>query len=177
MSIKKIIDGIEEAAGVESKIRLQIGNSENKSLGFSVLDKRYSDVVSTEYNHDIQRLPYPLKNNTCELILINQCIGHIKPWNIINLINECWRLLINNGVLLIITPYGNNDKFTQEPENVLTWNQNTYLFFCPKAAPNDKGEIIDSPFFNDKLKPWEVVKNLFNPHWDVTLEMRKINGA
>lgn len=146
------------------KIMLDLGCGENKNPGYTGMDKRPLDGV--DIVHDIENIPYPLGDDSCAVIVMSHVIEHIKPWLTLDVINECWRLLEPDGLLLISTPYGGSFRYFQDPTHCNPWNEATPTYFDP-----------EQPLYQVyKPKPWHIEKLYWSVQGDIELVMRKING-
>lgn len=150
-------------------ILLDIGCGGNKQERFVGMDKRA--LPGVDIIHDLEVFPYPLKDESCLTIVGSHIIEHIKPWLMLDLMNELWRLLIPDGQLALAHPYGVNTLFVQDPthcffpdtevlaqsgfkniqdinigENVLTLNPKTmkteFSKCCEKIDESYDGEML-----------------------------------
>lgn len=69
------------------------------------------DVVPIHNNivHDCTE-PFPLENNSVERILTEDMLEHFTTDEIINILNECYRILKPDGIMIIGVPDYNNPK-------------------------------------------------------------------
>lgn len=96
--------------------------------------------------HDIEVIPWPIEPGSFDIIIAWHVIEHIKPWLIINVMDECWRVLRQGGTIEIAMPTPNSFGFYMDPTHVHTWNEMTPTYFDPD-------------FLHYKLyqpKPWKV---------------------
>ena len=147
-------------------IRLDIGCGANKQKGFIGMDKR--KLPGVDLVHDLEKFPYPLPNTVCQIIVASHIVEHIKPWLMIDFMNELWRISKVGGQLAIAMPYGVSHGFVQDPTHCNACNETTFQYFCP-AYPLYQ---IYQP------KPWAMVKGF--PTWqangNMEVLMEKING-
>ena len=148
---------------LKGKLCLDIGCGENCQPGFVGVDKR--GVPGVEVVHDVEVLPWPIESNTVSVILCSHLIEHIKPWLQVDFMDECWRVLEDNGVLMISTPYGGSFRYHQDPTHCCSWNEATPEYF-----------IKDTPLYQVyKPRPWKKEKLYWNIQGDIELALRKIN--
>ena len=84
-------------------IMLDIGCGGNKQEGYVGMDRRPLDNV--DIVHDAEVFPYPLKTESVAVIVMSHFFEHVKPWNTLDVMNECWRLLRKDGLLLMAMPF------------------------------------------------------------------------
>ena len=141
-------------------IRLDIGCGGNKNKGFVGLDRRPLDHV--DIVHDLEVFPYPLEDESCLTIVGSHIVEHIKPWLMIDFMNELWRIMKPEGQLAFAHPYGVNSLFVQDPTHCNPCSQTTWLYFDPKH-----------PLWNIyRPKPWTIEKGF--PVWQATGNMEVV---
>lgn len=110
------------------------------------MDKR--ELPGVDLVHDMEVMPWPLKDERFSVIVAWHVFEHLKPWLIVDVMNECWRVLKVGGWLHIGMPTPEGWGLSMEPTHVRTWNEVTPRFFDPD-------------FDNWKTyqpKPWKVMK-------------------
>lgn len=145
---------IEKLIKEKGGILLDLGCGENKQRGFLGIDKRSLPGVDLVWNLEV--FPYPLPDNCCLSIIGSHIVEHIKPWLMIDFMNELWRIMKPGGQLALVHPYGVNSLFVQDPTHCNACNEATWQYFDPEY-PLHK---IYSPF------PWEIQKGF--PVWNVS---------
>lgn len=127
------------------------------------MDKR--DVPGVDIVHDVEALPWPLKKESCAIVMMSHLIEHIKPWLTIDVINECWRVLEPEGLLMVATPYATSFGYFQDPTHCNPWNEATPTYF-----------IKDQPLYNIyKPKPWKGEKLEWAYGANLEFVLRKIS--
>lgn len=135
-------------------IQLDIGCGESKQKGFVGLDKR--DLPGVDIVHDLENFPYPLEDESCLLIVGSHIVEHIKPWLMVDFMNELWRLLKPEGQLALSTPYAGSPGYWQDPTHCNGCNEATWQYFDER-----------SPLYQIyKPKPWHILMGF--PVWQVT---------
>lgn len=142
---------------MKAGILLDIGCGANKQRGFTGMDKRQLEGV--DIVHDLEVFPYPLENESCLTIIGSHIVEHIKPWLMIDFMNELWRIMKIEGKLALSLPYGWSFGYIQDPSHCNPCNEATWQYFDPKY-PLYK---IYGP------KPWEIEKGF--PSYQVTGNM------
>ena len=136
-----------------SGILLDIGCGENKNKGFVGMDRR--DIEGVDIVHDLEVFPYPLKDESCLTIVGSHIVEHIKPWLMIDFMNELWRIMKPEGQLAFAHPYGWSFGFIQDPTHCNPCNEATWQYFDPRHG-----------LWNIyKPKPWHIEKGF--PMWQV----------
>ncbi len=148
---------------IKQKIMLDVGCSTNKQHGFIGMDKRKVEGVDIE--HDAETIPWPLENGSCAVVMMSHLIEHIKPWCQIEVMNEVWRVLEPEGVLMISTPYGRSYRYFQDPTHCTPWVEATPEYFDPQF-----------PLYQVyQPKPWTIEKRYWDLRGDIELVLRKID--
>jgi len=134
-------------------ICLDIGAGEIKRKNFVRLDKR--KLPGIDIVHDLESIPYPLPDECCLTIVGSHIIEHIKPWLMIDVMNELWRIMKVGGDLALSTPYAGSYGYWQDPTHCNGCNEATWQYFDPNY-----------PLYQIyKPKPWKIVKGF--PVWQV----------
>ena len=132
-------------------ICLDIGAGEIKRPNFIGLDKR--DLPGVDIVHDLEVFPYPLPDECCLTIVGSHIMEHIKPWLLVDVMNELWRIMKEHGRLALSMPYGTSFGYVQDPTHCAPWNQATFQYFDPSF-----------PLYQIyKPKTWSIVKGF--PCW------------
>jgi len=147
-------------------IMLDIGCGDNKQQGFVGMDKR--KLKGVDIVHDLEKFPYPLPDESCLTIVGSHIVEHIKPWLMIDFMNELWRIMKPNGQLALAHPYGVNDLFVQDPTHCNACSERTWQYFDPKY-----------PLYGVyKPSPWSIEAGF--PAYQISgcmeIVMRKSNG-
>ena len=152
-------------------MKLDIGCGNTKREGWVRLDKRAD--VEPDIIWDIEDVPWynvdlylsPIKPDSYEEILMSHVIEHVKPWNQITVMDECWRILIPNGLLRISTPAGGSWRWWQDPTHCCGWNEMTPNYFTP--AKEEVYKIY-------RPKPWILESMVRSNIGDFFISMRTI---
>ena len=140
-------------------ILLDIGAGESRRKGFVTMDKRPLDGI--DIVHDLEVFPYPLDDDVCLTIVGSHIVEHIKPWLMIDFMNELWRILKVDGSLALSLPYGASRGFQQDPTHCNMCNESTWLYFDPRFKLY---EVY-------KPKPWEIQSGFPQWHGDGIMEV------
>lgn len=143
-------------------IRLDLGCGDHKNPGFIGFDKR--KLKGVDIVHDLEQFPYPLADDSCRTIIATHVVEHIKPWLMIDFINELWRIMEPGGQLAIAYPYGVNLHFQKDPTHCNACNQATWTYYDPGYNLYD----------TYKPKPWFVKNNLWQETGQGEVLMEKL---
>ena len=133
-------------------ILLDIGCGDQKNEGFIGLDRRR--LPGVDIVHDLEKFPYPIPDNICLSITGSHIVEHIKPWVMIDFMDELWRIAKPGGQLALCHPYGVNEMFVQDPTHCNPCNESTWFYFDPRYYL----------YTIYKPKPWLLEKGF--PVWD-----------
>jgi hypothetical protein len=150
-----------------SGAKLDVGCGENKQPGWIGMDKRR--VKGVDIVHDVQNFPWPVPDDSCFQVLLSHLWEHIEPKYRVDLMNELWRIVQNNGQLLLSAPYCMSMGAAQDPTHYPCPNEATFTYFDP-----------DHPLYSIyKPKPWKLTRNSWNANGniEVILEPRKQTNA
>lgn len=144
-----------------TRIFLDVGCGSNKSSGAVGLDKR--DIPGVDIVHDLEVIPWPLADESCRRVLMSHIIEHLKPWLIVDILDEVWRIMEPDGQLMIATPYAGSPRFWQDPTHIHGWMEATPEYFDPGYPLYD----IYRP------KPWKIEENIWHSHGDMEVIFSK----
>ena len=142
------------------------------------MDKR--KLPGVDIVHDIEKLPYPFEDESVLTCITSHVLEHMKPWLMLDIFNEVWRIMQVGGQWIIGVPYGVSHGFVQDPTHVKPFNESTFYYFDP--YPKDLGWYDGATgSFNIlydiyKPKPWKILTSYWsmNGNMDVVLEKRSL---
>jgi hypothetical protein len=102
---------------------------------------------------------------------------HIKPWLVIDIMNELWRVMEEGGLVLISTPYAGSFRHFQDPTHCRPWNEETPTYFAKdctnaKMFANANGE--GKWYYCYRPKPWKIERLAWNQRIDLEVAFRKM---
>lgn len=147
---------------MKAKLNLDVGCGENCQPGFVGMDIR--KVKGVEIIHNAESFPWPIEDDSCSVVLMSHFIEHVKPWLQIDIMNEAWRVLEPDGLLLISTPYGGSFRWHQDPTHCASWNEATPDYFTP-------GKPLYDVY---KPKPWAIDRLFWSLRGDIEVAFKKI---
>jgi len=146
-------------------IRLDLGCGGNKQPLFVGMDKRKLDGV--DIVHDVQDIPYPIKDNECLCVLMSHLWEHIEPKYKIDVMNEIWRIMKPGGELMIAAPYALSPGAFQDPTHYPCPNEATFFYFTPTH-----------PLYGIyKPKPWKLLSNDWHSNGNIQVVLHKIGES
>lgn len=148
---------------VKAKLNIDIGCGENCTVGYVGMDKRA--LPGVDVVHDAEVFPWPFEDESVSVIIMSHFVEHVKPWLQIDLMNEAWRVLKDEGQLLISTPYGGSHRWHQDPTHCASWNETTVAYFV-KTEGGDVHEVY-------KPKLWIAEHLFWNPRGDLEVVLKK----
>lgn len=161
MSQTRLKQGLTKS--LRQKLRLDVGCGANKQHGFLGMDRRR--IPGVDIVHDAEVFPWPLAAGSCDTIMMSHLVEHIKPWLQIDLIDEAWRVLASNGLLLIATPYATSFGYIQDPTHCKPWNEATPTYFV-------KGEALYNIY---RPKPWKAERIVWDTRATLEVALRKVD--
>lgn len=146
-------------------ILLHLGCFGGKQPGFVGIGAQSDlDVV-----HELEKFPYPIKDEECLTILAPNVLQRIKPWNVITLMNEIWRIAKPKAQLAITVPYAGAYTTMSDPTSCSSWTEASFSLFDPRFPQ----------YQIHKPRPWTIENNfpIWNSNGVVEVIMRKIHEA
>jgi predicted SAM-dependent methyltransferase len=148
---------------VQKGYLLDIGCGSNKQPGFIGMDKRALDGV--DIVHDLEQFPWPLEDSSCHIVVGHHIVEHIKPWLMLQFMDELWRIMKPNGQLALSMPYGWSKGFIADPTHCNPCNEITWQYFDP-----------DYPLYKIyEPKSWKIEKGF--PQYQVTGNLEVVMRA
>jgi predicted O-methyltransferase YrrM len=148
---------------------LDLGCGNNKRPGFVGIDK--SDIEGVDIIHDLEVFPWPLESESCQTVVGNHIIEHIKPWLTIDFFNECWRVLKPDGQLVLSTPYAGSSWYWSDPTHCNGFTEKTFCYFDPVTWP----QLYDIY----RPRPWRIEPGfpVYQLNGNIEVIMTKIPDA
>lgn len=138
-------------------MNLDIGCGNKKLQGYVGMDHQTREGV--DIVHDIEVFPWPLESGAYEKANASHVMEHIKPWLLVSVMNEAWRVLEAGGEITIRTPYG--AAFDFDPTHTIRFQESSFAYFDHRSRYFE----IYRPL------PWEVVSMTRN---EIDLELKTI---
>lgn len=161
MAEVEMSDRLQEALADHKLLRLDMGCGLGRQEGFYGIDRRALETV--DLVHDLEDPPYPLPDECCQVMLASHVVEHLKPWLLVDIMNEWWRLMVPEATLMIATPYYTSPGFAQDPTHVHGWSEITPYYFDP-----------DAPLYGIyQPRPWKILKVDWVSHGNLEIVMSK----
>lgn len=104
---------------------------------------------------DLNSLPWPWEDCSFDMIVACAVLEHLRI-NLIDSVNECWRILRPHGVLHMKLPYWNSDNSYRDPTHYWRFDLRTCDLFDPDTRygseyafyPTSKWRIIQGARLN-----------------------------
>ncbi len=157
----------------------------NDCINLDIVRSDGVDVV-----HDLNKFPYPFKDNEFEEIICTSIIEHLE--NVPRVMDELYRILQPSGVIKIVVPHFTSVNAYTDPthKHLFTYFSFDHLTDGSKYGLNFRYEIIkERMIFPKKLALWnyilEDISNKFPhlyentllrmfPSLEICVEMKKI---
>lgn len=98
----------------KKSIKLDIGSGPNPKEGFEGVDQ-YGFNGKVKHVMDIRRYPWPWKTSSVEEIHCSHFLEHLNGQERCAFLNECYRVLVPDGKMTIITPHWASNRAYGDP--------------------------------------------------------------
>lgn len=106
-------------------MRLDLAAGMNKQQGFIGVD--IVPLPEIDIIHDLERYPWPFEDNSVEEIFCSHYVEHV--FDLIKFMDECYRILIPEGKVMIICPYYTSMRASQDPTHKRLISEASFLYF------------------------------------------------
>lgn len=79
---------------------------------------------------DLNKLPWPWSDNEFDMVVAYSVLEHLKL-NLIESMNEIWRILKPDGIVCLKVPYWNHPRGWQDPTHYWKFDVTTFDIFDP----------------------------------------------
>lgn len=142
-------------------ILLDVGCRDRKELNWVGIDHRMRPGV--DIVHDLEKFPYPVDSGSCITVKAAHIAEHIQPKLFFRWMDELWRMLKDNGQLVISAPYAGSPGFYSDPTHITFITENTFQHLDP-----------DYPLYlQHQPKPWKMEYAAWKPYGNIEAIMRK----
>ena len=106
--------------------------------------------------HDLNDLPWPWDDKSFDMIVARAVLEHLRI-NLIESMNECWRILRPDGIIYLKLPIWNSDNSYRDPTHYWQFSLRTCDLFDPDTEygrkysfyPVQKWKIIQAAKLNN----------------------------
>lgn len=123
----------------------------NKLVEGAINHDLYKHRSEIDVAHDLNDLPWPWKDNSFDLIVACAVLEHLRI-NLIESVNECWRILRPGGVLHMKLPYWNHANSYRDPTHYWQFDLGTCDLFDPDTKYGRKYQ------FYHQLRKWRIIR-------------------
>ena len=128
----------------------------NRILDGAVNHDRIKHRPEIDVVHDLNDLPWPWDDNSFDKIAALAVFEHLVP-DLVQVLNECWRILAPGGEIVIKVPYWNSDNSYKDPTHRWFFSLGAFDQFDPDTErgrayafyTERKWKIVKPPRFND----------------------------
>jgi len=107
--------------------------------------------------HDLNIVPWPWEDNSFDLIGASSVFEHLKI-NLVQTLDECWRILRTEGCLRLKLPYWRHDNAYADPTHRWHFSPRVLDVFIPASKlgtelgfyTERKWRFVKGPRFNDQ---------------------------
>lgn len=119
--------------------------------------------------HDLNDLPWPWADESYDRIVARAVLEHLRI-NLLDSVNECWRILRPEGTLYLKLPYWHHDNSYLDPTHYWHYSLRTCDMFDP-----DTEYGRDYTFYTERK--WRIIKparlNGAGSSLHITMQVRK----
>lgn len=103
-------------------LKIDLGGGISKPNGYQSID-----LVNGDITHDLNKYPWPLKENSVGVLRAHDALEHLK--NPIYVMNEAYRVLAHGGFFMISVPSTDGRGAFQDPTHISFWNENSFWYY------------------------------------------------
>jgi SAM-dependent methyltransferase len=147
---------------------LDLGCGENKVANSIGLDNVQLPGVDVE--HDLLDFPYPFENESIDKIYLRHVIEHFAIENINFIMNECNRILKNDGLLVITVPHVFSISAFIDP---------THRSFFTFGSGYFWDENSSKAYYKEFQMKWKLIKTVCRVNWFdwKSYQLKKLNNC
>ena len=118
---------------------------------------------------DVLTTGIPLPDNSCVSITASHVMEHM-PWGLplIDVFNECWRVLKPTGVLYVIVP-GRSNPCVNIPVHTSQFDEHTFRFFDGEHDQSTSDDTVRRSYQDVRL--WKIHELVTNQRGDIHCHM------
>ena len=128
-------------------MNLDVGCGEWKPEGFIGMDIR--PLPQVDVVHDLHDTPWPFDKQRFRVVRMHHILEHVKPWRIMDVMDEAHRVLSRYGHARIEIPVAGSESLNQDPTHVRGWVEKSVEYFDPDYS-------LYTVF---RPAPWKVMRN------------------
>lgn len=157
-------------------MRLELGCGAKPTAGYTHQD-RWQHSAHVDMGFDLESLPWPLEDESCEELLALDVFEHLRPWacTVQQWLDECWRVLAPCGVLDVRLPAWNNPYSFCDPSHYRSFHHESFLYWCPDA-PGTVFQNFGRYYFGPEYAKWWQQESCTEDPVDFRWKLRKLAG-
>lgn len=139
-------------------LRVDLACGQNKREGFIGVDS--ADVPDVNIKHNLNVYPYPFEDGEVFEIHCSHFIEHVADFY--KFMRECYRILMDQGVITILAPYYTSIRAVQDPTHIRFINEMMFQYLkrdWRKANKIDHYGAGDIDFNIDSIRYY------YSPEW------------
>ena len=140
---------------------LDVGCGDGKQENCIGMDRR--KLPGVDVVHDLEVTPWPFEPDYFTRVVMSHVMEHIKPWVVIDVMDEMWRVMKEGGLLCMSMPYPGSHGHWQDPTHIKPWNETTPRYFDPDC------EL----YAIYKPKPWKIEGVAWRNDGNIEIALRK----
>ena len=129
-------------------LKLNLGCGEDYKKGWINVD--YRDNISIDLKHDLNKFPYPFKEDTFDEILMKSVLEHLE--NPIKTLKELVRISKNNAKITILVPHANSYGNLSNLTHKTNFTENSFTSSLLKEYELENLELLKREFVYDQNK-------------------------
>lgn len=157
-------------------MKINLGCGYDYKVGWCNVD---NNEVRRDVQHDLRSVPFPFVSGSANVIEANAVLEHLPIRDQIRLINECWRILKEDGELIIRVPHYTSFHSYQDIEHVKGYAYHSLDTFVKGLQEHSMGDysgrmkfskIERKLVFGKGIQKWNVLvewlANKFPDAWE-----------
>jgi len=135
-------------ATVNLSKKLNVGCGEDYKSGWINLDSRNN--INADIKHDLNKFPYPFKDNSFEEILLKMVLEHVD--NPLRVLKEIIRISKKNARIRIIVPHGYSYAQITDIQHKTSFTENSFHGSLLKEYELEELNLVNKSFLSSKNK-------------------------
>lgn len=134
-------------------MKIDLGCGSSKREGYFGIDSRALPGVDLVCDCN-ERIPLP--DNCAEEIAAFDFLEHVRNDKRVHIMDEIWRLLKPDGILISSTPSTDGRGAFQDPTHTAFWNENSFWYFCNDVCRQRAGITAKFDFVSLATTPLDM---------------------
>ncbi|MDD5407003.1 MAG: methyltransferase domain-containing protein [Sulfurovaceae bacterium] len=109
------------------EVKINLGSGMINKEGYLNCDIRpYKGV---KHVFDVGKDKFPFEDNSVSEIIASHLLEHLEVNQLFNCLDECWRILKPEGILIVDVPKGDTPAYYAHPDHKMQFIEDTFAFF------------------------------------------------